>query len=54
MIERNDLPHVTLSAKGVILMNQIAFESFGSPENVTPTIVLGRHATIQIDNPTAP
>jgi hypothetical protein len=32
---RNDQPHVTLSAKGVILMNQIAFESFGSPENVT-------------------
>ncbi|MEQ1605623.1 MAG: hypothetical protein ABL999_12220 [Pyrinomonadaceae bacterium] len=29
---RKDSPHVTLSPKGVILMNHVAHASFGSPE----------------------
>jgi len=32
---RKDPPHVTLNEKGVILLNKIAFESFGSPNAVT-------------------
>ena len=31
---RKDSPHITLSAKGVILMNNIAFEKMGAPEAV--------------------
>ena len=32
---RKDNPHVTLSAKGVILMNMIAFDKMGGPASVT-------------------
>ena len=31
---RNDTPHVTMNQKGVILLNNIAHESMGSPEAV--------------------
>ena len=31
---RKDTPHVTLNAKGVILMNRIAHEMFGGPDAV--------------------
>ncbi len=32
---RNDSPHVTLNEKGVILLNKIAHQAFGSPTAVT-------------------
>ena len=54
---RKDTPHVTLSPKGVFLMNRIAHEMFGAPEAVKffydkPLGVVGLLPT-EVDEPNA-
>lgn len=50
---RRDTPHVTLSTKGVILMNMIAYEAFGRPEQVA-LLYDKQNAAIGLESEPAP